>query len=72
MMLFTKETRPMSIEIEPIPASKEPVSFKPKTPLGRKLWELRQKIVASGEPLLDWEELEKEVAERRGDHYEKP
>lgn len=27
---------------------------------------MRQKIILSGEPLLQWEELEKEVAERRG------
>lgn len=40
--------------------------FQPKTPLGRRLWELRQQIVASGELLLDWEDLEREIAERRG------
>jgi hypothetical protein len=41
--------------------------FHPRTPLGRKLWEIRQRIVDSGEPLLDWEDLEREVAERRGE-----
>lgn len=41
--------------------------FEPKTSLGRKLWEIRQKIVASGQPLLGWEELEQEVTERRND-----
>jgi hypothetical protein len=40
--------------------------FQPRTPLGRRLWELRQRIVASGEPLLDWDDIEQEVAERRG------
>ena len=40
--------------------------FKPRTPLGRRLWELRKRIVASGEPLLDWDDLEREIAERRG------
>lgn len=40
--------------------------FKPRTPLGRELWELRKRIVASGEPLLDAEGIEREVAERRG------
>lgn len=40
--------------------------FQPKTPLGRRLWELRKRIVASGEPLLDWDDLEREIAERRG------
>lgn len=40
--------------------------FHPRTELGRRLWELRKKIVASGEPLLDWDDIEREVAERRG------
>jgi len=40
--------------------------FSPKTPLGKRLWEIRKKYVASGEPLLDWDEIEKEVKERRG------
>ena len=42
--------------------------FQPKTTLGRKLWEIRQKIVASGQPLLGWEEVEKEVSARRNEH----
>lgn len=37
----------------------------PKTALGRRLWALRQRIVATGEPLLSWEDLERELAERR-------
>ena len=40
--------------------------FKPRTPLGRRLWELRKRIVASGQPLLDWDDLEREIAERYG------
>jgi hypothetical protein len=40
--------------------------FKPRTPLGRRLWKLRKRIVASGEPLLDWDDLEREIVERRG------
>jgi len=40
--------------------------FKPRTPLGRRLWELRKRIIASGQPLLDWDDLEREIAERRG------
>ena len=35
--------------------------------LGRDLLKLREQIVASGEPLLTIEELDKESAERRGD-----
>jgi len=37
-----------------------------QTPLGAELRRLRAKIIESGEPLLSWEEIEKEVAERRG------
>lgn len=36
------------------------------SPLGKKLRELRAQIVASGEPLLSREELDLELAERRG------
>ena len=38
----------------------------PRTPLGRRLSEIRAKIVASGDPLLDWEEIDREVRLRRG------
>jgi hypothetical protein len=34
--------------------------------LADKLIELRQKIVASGQPLLSWDEINEEVARRRG------
>ena len=40
--------------------------WQPRTALGRRLWVLRQQIVATGEPLLSWEDLERELAERRG------
>lgn len=33
----------------------------------RRLAELREAIVSSGEPLLSWEELDRELAERRGE-----
>ena len=36
------------------------------TPLGRKLLELRSRITKSGAPGLDWDEIEEEVATRRG------
>jgi len=38
----------------------------PRTPLGKKLLEIRQRIVASGRPLLDWEDIDREIAEQRG------
>lgn len=37
-----------------------------RTELGRKLRELRRRIVASGQPLLDENELNREIRERRG------
>ncbi len=47
------------------PSTVEP-AYQPRTDLGRELWELRQKIVAAGEPLLDADEIDREVARRRG------
>lgn len=47
----------------------EPNSVRPGqpiSPLGQKLIEIRRRIVASGEPLLSWDGLENELAERRG------
>jgi predicted DNA-binding antitoxin AbrB/MazE fold protein len=37
-----------------------------RTPLGRKLLELRSRITKSGAPTLGWDEIEEEVASRRG------
>jgi hypothetical protein len=39
----------------------------PRTSLGERLAQIRQRIVASGEPLLSWGEIERELAERRGE-----
>lgn len=36
------------------------------SPFGQKLHELRHEIIASGIPLLNDEELDQEIAERRG------
>lgn len=44
------------------------VRDKPRTPRGRRLMELRAQIVASGVPLLGWDDIEREVAERRGEN----
>lgn len=51
---------------EIVEETSRPASFEPRTLLGEKLFELRAKIVSSGERLFDWEELEKEIADRRG------
>ena len=37
-----------------------------KPPLGERLREIPSKIVASGKPLLNADEIEKELADRRG------
>lgn len=37
-----------------------------QTELGKRLRQIRNKIVASGEPLLEREEIEKELVSRRG------
>jgi hypothetical protein len=44
--------------------------FKPKTELGKRLWAIRQRAIASGVKLLNSEELEKEIQSRRGGVFE--
>ncbi len=44
----------------------EEPEYEAKTELGRKLVLLRKEIERSGVPLLDWDDLEREIAERRG------
>jgi hypothetical protein len=41
--------------------------FTPRTPLGKRLWELRQQILTTDVPLLDWDGVVREVHERRGE-----
>jgi hypothetical protein len=36
------------------------------SPLGQRLQQIRRRILASGVSLLDWDDLEKEIANRRG------
>lgn len=38
-----------------------------RTALGARLMSIRERIVKSGAPLLDWDDIEREVAERRGE-----
>ena len=40
--------------------------FVPQTPLSQKLWEIRQRAIAGGLRLLNEDELELEIAARRG------
>ena len=41
--------------------------YQPRTSLGKRLWEIRGQIMASGERLLGWDEIEKEVSEQRNE-----
>ncbi len=56
--------KPAGVKERKLPVSAEP-DYEPKTELGRKLMSLRQEIERSGEPLLDWDDLEREIAEYR-------
>lgn len=42
----------------------------PQTSLAKKLWEIRQRAIASGLQLLNQAEIEQELAERRGGYRE--
>jgi hypothetical protein len=44
----------------------DPIEFEPRTPLGQVLWEVRRRLIASDEKMLTDEDLEREIAERRG------
>lgn len=44
--------------------------FVPQTQLGRRLWEIRRKIVTGDQPLLDWEQIERDLLQRRGERSE--
>ncbi len=41
-------------------------AYEPRTPLGKKLIALRRAYIEEGGELLDWEGIQREVAERRG------
>ena len=47
-------------------ATRDVAPYVPRTELGRKLWEIRKRIVAAGKATMTWEDIEREVAERRG------
>jgi hypothetical protein len=60
----------MSIRTSDMPTMAEGeklTAFQPRTSLGKRLWEIRGQILASGERPLSWDEIEKEVSEQRND-----
>lgn len=54
-------------EINPREVTSETEPFTPRTLLGKRLLAIRNNIIADGLPLLTQEEIEREIAERRGD-----
>jgi hypothetical protein len=47
-------------------ATTPPSNFVPQTPLAQKLWEIRQRAISAGLQLLNEDEIEIELAARRG------
>ena len=47
-------------------SNKKAPPFILRTPLAKRLWELRQEVLASGTPLLNLDEIRQEVQARRG------
>lgn len=66
-MIRSKLADPIE-DTEPVasPGGDETTTDTPRTDLGRRLFALRTEIVRSGTPLLGWDDLERELAERRG------
>jgi hypothetical protein len=66
---LTKEaTRDPDTQVSQDEGRNDAMSYEAKTELGRRLMEIRARIVASGQPLLSWDELEGELDRRRGCH----
>jgi hypothetical protein len=61
-----KPTPPRVEANDEIPLDEVTATFVPKTELGRRLRALRAEIVHSGIPMLRDEDLDREIAERRG------
>jgi predicted DNA-binding antitoxin AbrB/MazE fold protein len=62
-----KPKRPLDLpEKAEVHVTIETAEVPSRTPLGRQLRELRARIQQSGAPALGWEEIEEEVAARRG------
>jgi hypothetical protein len=58
------------LELKKATTSRQAAEPKSKSTLGERLQQIREEIVASGEPLLDWEGVEREKAEHRGGYQE--
>lgn len=58
--------KPENLTLDTTVEPESKIAFQPKSPLGKKLWERRKKILAAGIPFLNKDEIEEEIAERRG------
>ena len=76
---ITNSASAKNLAIEPVSWVAEPKNetldkplntFTPRTELGRRLWEIRKRIVASGAHLLTSEEIDCEIAESRREWQE--
>lgn len=65
----TDATEALGVELPDAEGVEDDIDFVPRTEFGRRLLELRRRNIAAGQPLLDWAELEHEIAERRGGVY---
>jgi len=51
-------------------AEQQALSYhQPRTSLGKKLIAIRSKIMLEQPPIKSWEDLEQEIAQRRGEQY---
>ena len=53
--------------VESLEPTSSPTPPQPPTPIGQQLHQIRAEIVASGVPLLNWEEITQEKRDRRGE-----
>jgi hypothetical protein len=56
----------MRKQVQESPRVEDKETFTPRTPLGRQLWEIRQRNIAQGCHLLSWDEIDARLGDRRG------
>ncbi|MBD2433765.1 MULTISPECIES: DUF2281 domain-containing protein [Fischerella] len=58
------------LEFRQTSTTRQPVESTSKSKLGEHLRKIREEIIASGTPMLDWNGIEREKAERRGGYQQ--
>ena len=51
----------------PRPAIRKEEEYEPRTELGKRLWEIRKRVVAAGRATMSWDDIERELSELRGE-----